>query len=1189
MELPQFHGEEENPPPPAVESSRVSGSPDSKEVDNNPLKSLLLPNQVMERYLERAKKLRLELKRIALDDHEWCLKTFDLNGSGVVKLWCAECKKDCGGSSKDHTKAQIDNLFNNFKRSHIVSSLHVRNYCGAKNINFEDHPQSTAKNGRAITITPEEHKELIAKGVQIMEGVNATFPEDHKKFSVLGNLAAEDTRCYWFKVKCPYCRELMILCPPRKTLETNLRNHLAGFKHQKAVEDSERQVKQPARTSRPGRPSKSVSTSIHSNQVDLHSWLNRGSSGTIEGPSSPNLHHASLASLMCYGFRGQSVKYGSNSFLVNGLLNDPHCGSEWYPEPHLNAVVQVGGQTENIRGAFRHKKCNRLSKTTVSFPNLTCPNCAPIPRLNDFRIRVVREDRALLKRGHRSTASGIRLDYLNTVEISKHTRNLAKKFRFMKLQSWNARTRIAQLKAKRPTLCESAMNASLDNNLIKFCNNIISAHRIGAFGGKDALWDFLKDVAANLNRKDSGNRYSENTKCFAQAMRIYGGRRLCDLFALNFAGPSFDSTRRESRKGVMFVAGEHAEIFKSIAKNFSDAKAAHGISGAVPVILVEDETKVRGRVSWEARSDTLLGFCGHTENHKCITDYKPTIGVSEVGYNKVIDSFRLDRVGGFARVIVVNPLHDKLPRLVLAACCTCGCFDSGWVRAQWNRIDELWAKHCYSAVGPIIGHASDGDSRRRQLMLLDYRNSDGMRLSVGWEGWVLTSAMNEHGEATGLHNQDYIHNGKKLLNPLNSNVRTLRLEVDLALHQQIYQVFNYFTVDEHGLLQEDYDRKDRQNWASAQRLCSEKVRNCLHSLRVSSDLHRERTLGIEMYLEICADYIDIFLSPRHDLRSRIVKAGKVSFFFRLWKLWMKHGNHGVPGNTEAVNPKLHFVSQQCFLDIQLSCHFIVLLICHFRDKYSHLSVPFHLTGSDSCEVFFSKVGGMVGMERAYDFRELLGAANTINHLSQIEYGKNGIKFGRVHNKMTNIWAKLHKLGEDEVVPDLGDYSLVSSNNEVVLALKEGLKDAQKMMNSLNMAPSPQAAAKNRVWFERPWILESADTQSFSFHTTGKPVWGEDGDMEVLREDLREKESELQRRAELHELQHLENDIEEDVLDDGVEALTVVESETQDIISEVLSNHEDHIPGTSTPVKVVSFVEFDGNRIFKSTLVGQLNW
>ena len=106
---------------PPVGSSRVSGNTTCEEVDNNPLQSKLLPNAVTDRYLERAKKLQAEFKRVALDDHNWWVKTFDRNGCGVMKLWCAECKKDCGGCNTDHTKAQIENLFNNFRRSHIVN------------------------------------------------------------------------------------------------------------------------------------------------------------------------------------------------------------------------------------------------------------------------------------------------------------------------------------------------------------------------------------------------------------------------------------------------------------------------------------------------------------------------------------------------------------------------------------------------------------------------------------------------------------------------------------------------------------------------------------------------------------------------------------------------------------------------------------------------------------------------------------------------------------------------------------------------------------------------------------------------------------------------------------------------------------------------------------------------------------
>ena len=51
----------------------------------------------------------------------------------------------------------------------------------------------------------------------------------------------------------------------------------------------------------------------------------------------------------------------------------------------------------------------------------------------------------------------------------------------------------------------------------------------------------------------------------------------------------------------------------------------------------------------------------------------------------------------------------------------------------------------------------------------------------------------------------------------------------------------------------------------------------------------------------------------------------------------------------------HFIIQQCFIDIQLSCHFAILLICHFHDRYAHLSVPLYLTGSDACEFFFLKL------------------------------------------------------------------------------------------------------------------------------------------------------------------------------------------------------------------------------------------
>ena len=212
---------------------------------------------------------------------------------------------------------------------------------------------------------------------------------------------------------------------------------------------------------------------------------------------------------------------------------------------------------------------------------------------------------------------------------------------------------------------------------------------------------------------------------------------------------------------ILYNMGEHGEIFAAIANIYKDAKAAHGIVGSVPVILAEDETKVRTRVSYDQRFDSLAGFCGPKENHLCISNYKPIVGNGETGYNKIVDCFCSDRVAGFARVLMVSPLHEKLSKLVLCVSCTCNYFDSQWVKNQWSKINKLWEKHCKANVGPIIGHASDGDSRRHQLMLAEYKSTDRQQLHVEWPGWIFSNKLDSDGNASGLHDQDFIHNGKK--------------------------------------------------------------------------------------------------------------------------------------------------------------------------------------------------------------------------------------------------------------------------------------------------------------------------------------------------------------------------------------------------------------------------------------------
>jgi hypothetical protein len=67
-----------------------------------------------------------------------------------------------------------------------------------------------------------------------------------------------------------------------------------------------------------------------------------------------------------------------------------------------------------------------------------------------------------------------------------------------------------------------------------------------------------------------------------------------------------------------------------------------------------------------------------------------------------------------------------------------------------------------------------------------------------------------------------VHNDKKLINPLDSPIRILQLGGDICCLEHVSLVYVKFQLDEHGLYKEGYTRKDRQNWASAQRLCQKK-------------------------------------------------------------------------------------------------------------------------------------------------------------------------------------------------------------------------------------------------------------------------------------------------------------------------------------------------------------------------------
>ena len=163
----------------------------------------------------------------------------------------------------------------------------------------------------------------------------------------------------------------------------------------------------------------------------------------------------------------------------------------------------------------------------------------------------------------------------------------------------------------------------------------------------------------------------------------------------------------------------------------------------------------------------------------------------------------------------------------------------------------------------------------------------------------------------------------------------------------------------------------------------------------------------------------------------------------LWLCWARKNSH--------INANINFISREEYQYVKIPCHFAVLLMRLFRDHYSNLPCVLHLTGSDVCEKFFSKVGGMVVLERAYDFTNLLHAVGNLNRVVEEESNPKGLRFNKYHKKQESIWNKLHQqTTENHDV--LSQYGSISTDDKIIESLKVGLNDAQNLLSSLGMQP-----------------------------------------------------------------------------------------------------------------------------------------
>ncbi len=733
------------------------------------------------------------------------------------------------------------------------------------------------------------------------------------------------------------------------------------------------------------------------------------------------------------------------------LLNDLNPGKDnfevsWFPEPYYRFMLhREDGSVCETTGTFRSPLCKRVA-AGGTFKN-QCSQCLRIPKMQSFKKRcLLRAKRKEEKHvATPCTSACTRNDYLTQHELIQKLQHKEERLNDATSKLFFLTSKHLRLKIRIRTLKEKVLEFSKRGAMKVVCKHLVKAEREGLLNDQEVLKDMFSTIASNLHAVKNGKRYRTSVQMFYEVLLNWGGPRLATFVAININGPEIHSIYRWRKQGkVTLESGLHESNFVALKDVFWQL---HSRLPQVPVIIAEDETAIVPEITYNQTKDTLEGFCGVKGiNHKCLDHFDVHVGMGEDGYNNIVNAFRDLAIGCHARAILINPLHPGYPKVPVLIQPTCNRFDADFVKNQWLQISQFYNEHL-RFIGPLIGQASDGDSRRRKLMLQSALAVTGPRFRPIPEhlGFIFSCVLHEMDGATytleDVMDQDYIHNHKKLVNHMHHGARILMMGPYMVHSNHILLILETFTFDRHGLTRDDVERRDRQNWRSAQRLVFLQVQECLQELITGNRTTAPNNLlkGTLVFLKVIWMYVEIFCSPVASLRQRIVYAATVTHFLGIWRAFVRQ--------SRDFSLHKNFLSRETFTDVLLSTHFAVILICYMRDNFPNVPCRLDLSGTDIVETYWSANGQWVGNRHNYSFGRLSQNASHMIRLDQIRVDPQAPKFARPHPKGEVIWPS--QFGGHAPQADLTAYP---APGEDVEAWMDGIAAARDLARDAGMAP-----------------------------------------------------------------------------------------------------------------------------------------
>lgn len=525
------------------------------------------------------------------------------------------------------------------------------------------------------------------------------------------------------------------------------------------------------------------------------------------------------------------------------------------------------------------------------------------------------------------------------------------------------------------------------------------------------LQSFVNSAERNTDRKKAGYRFDELTKMFAAYIFM-----LCGLLAyetlnanLPLSIPSTSTVRRFiTNQGPRVIEGEMRT--DELLKYLKDRKLPLQVS------LSEDATRITAKISYDPTTNQLIGFAlPLDENGMPIKFSFPARSTSEIRSHFINPS---NFVSSTAYVQMAQPLDENTPPFCLMLYLIDNTFTANNVLKRW-RFQAYKLKEKGVSIYNI---ATDGDSRPLSAMkiLSKIGQSDKSYFDCEW--------FSCGGYADTTFTQDTVHILTKLRNRLLTYSRIFPIGSTIVSLSYIKYLIENVSKDKHLLTSYDIEPKDRQNFASAEKLCSEKTMKCLMDYVPGSEA---TVIYLKAMRNILSAYSDISLQST----ERIYRMWSAVFLFRGWRSWLLNSekiNKHQKKSKNFYTLKENFISSNCYTCIELNAHALVKKILmedlpadNSCSEKNEIFFP-NLFASQPCESMFRQARSFTSTFLTvvnFNMLDIIHRTDKIQLQSDIiNRSKGTIKFPRFEKKVdmanTSVNTVLQKLNRTTVILEI---------------------------------------------------------------------------------------------------------------------------------------------------------------------------